>query len=346
MKLIYSGSVKDLYQKDASLFFEYSNRYSIFDWGEMPDEIPYKGEALASMAASFFEYLKTKDISSHYKGIASKTSIEVAAVKVLRPSWQNDSYNYAEYAAKPSGILVPLEVIFRRHLGQGNSLEGRLKKNPAYLADLGLEAIPTAADSFVPPLIEFSTKLESSDRYLTRAEIAAMDILSDEELQNLRLQTQAVALELEKLFASFGVKLWDGKLEFAFGAKDASSGHRTLLLVDSIGPDELRLTYEGLPLSKEFLRQIYAPSTWAASVKAAKELAVTRKTQEWKKICSDELGEVPKKLSAEQIAVSSLLYQALANEVAHAVGRDKPFAADLNLPLWHQKAQALLQRTP
>lgn len=342
MELIYRGSVKDLYKKNDHLVFDYSNRYSIFDWGEMPNEIPHKGEALASMATSFFDYLLKKGIPSHFVAVAGDHSIEVQSVDVHRPQWTEGRYDYSFYKSNPTHCLVPLEVIFRKYLGQGNSLEGRLKKNPSYLSDLGLSEIPTSASSFTPPLIEFSTKLEASDRYLTRQEIQEMTILSDEELQNLRSQTQRVAMELDGLFASFGVKLWDGKLEFGFGDK-AANGLRSLLLVDSIGPDELRLTYEGLPLSKEFLRQIYAPSSWNEAVKKAKELAKERKTQDWKAICREELKQTPKPLTADQISVSSLLYQALANEVAACVGRKKPFSEEYTLKLWHQKAQKVLE---
>jgi len=344
MELIYKGSVKDLYKQSDKLIFKYSNRYSIFDWGEMPDEIPFKGEALASMAASFFEYLAKKGIPSHFVSALGADSIEVKAVNVLRPEWIEGQYDYSIYQDRPTNCLVPLEVIFRKYLGQGNSLEGRLKKNPAYLQDLGLKEIPNSATTFSPPLIEVSTKLETSDRYLTRAEIEEMNVLSDEEFSRLREQTQTVAMELDKLFASFGVKLWDGKLEFAFG-NPGPSGARTLLLVDSIGPDELRLTYEGQPLSKEFLRQLYTNTSWYNAVKKAKELAQERKTQDWKAICRDELKETPKSLTAEQIAVSSLLYQALANEVATLVGRAKPFSAEATLKSWHQKAQAILGKT-
>ncbi|MEK2646408.1 phosphoribosylaminoimidazolesuccinocarboxamide synthase [Bdellovibrio sp. BCCA] len=344
MELIYKGSVKDLYKKESHLVFQYSNRYSIFDWGEMPDEVPYKGEALASMAASFFEYLAKKGIPSHFVSSVAANAIEVQSVNVLRPKWIEGRYDYSIYEDVPTNCLVPLEVIFRKHLGQGNSLEGRLKKNPDYLEDLGLEKIPNGEASFTPPLIEFSTKLESSDRYLTRQEIAEMEILSHEELQNLRTQTQMVAMELDKLFASFGVKLWDGKLEYAFGNK-GPSGARTLLLVDSIGPDELRLTYEGLPLSKEFLRQLYRNTSWSDAVKNAKDLAQERKTQDWKAICVKELSETPKSLSKEQIEVSSLLYQSLANEIAALVGRTKPFSEEFTLKLWHQKAQKVLEKS-
>lgn len=341
MELVYRGSVKDLYKKQNNLVFKYSNRYSVFDWGEMPDDIPYKGEALASMAASFFEYLKKQGISSHYVSKTGADEIEVKAVAVRRPEWKNDHYDYSMYNSELTNCLVPLEVIFRKHLGQGNSLEARLKKNPAYLEDLNLKTMPQGESSFDPPIVEFSTKLETSDRYLTRKEIAALNVVSEAELADLRAQTTTVVAELDKLFSSFGVKLWDGKVEYAFGSQQAK-GQRGLLLVDSIGPDELRLTYEGLPLSKEFLRQIYRDSKWAEAVKKAKDIADERKSQDWKEICVKELGQKPQNLTPEQIEVSSLLYRALANEVAQAVGRELPFSKDMTIKKWHQQALKVL----
>ncbi len=339
--MLYRGSVKDIYKEGDNLLFKYSNRYSVFDWGEMPNEIPQKGEALAALASLFFEYLKEQGISSHYLGRAGKDSILVREVAVLRPHWDNGVYDYSMYSDEPVNCLVPLEVIFRILLGKGNSLEGRLKKNPGYLKELGLSEIPNSSKAQRPPLVECSTKLESSDRYLTRQEIKEMAIIQDLELANMRTLSQDIALHLEKLFASFGVKLWDGKFEFSFGAKN-SEGLRSLMLVDSIGPDELRLTYEEAPLSKEFLRQIYAPTSWYKAVGKAKDIAKERGTNNWKEICSEELHEVPQALSSEQIEVASLLYKSLANEVALAMKRSAPFEKEANLQSWRKKCAFLL----
>ena len=341
MNLIYRGSVKDIYEKGQALVFKYSHRYSVFDWGEMPNEIPQKGEALAIMAGLFFEYLKSKNVHSHFMAQESSDAISVKRVDVIRPLWRNGRYEYTAYATRPQQTLVPLEVIFRFLLGQGNSLEGRLKKNPAYLEDLGLEAIPNSTHRFSPPLVEFSTKLEASDRYLTRAEIESLQVVSHEELARIRALTREVATHLETLFASFGVKLWDGKFEYAFG-QQRPDGNRDLFLVDSIGPDELRLTYDGLPLSKEFLRQIYTKTPWYDAVKKAKEIAHERGTEEWKEICMKELGEKPPALSTEQIETASLLYKSLANEVAMAMGRERPFESTANLKSWSARCASLL----
>ena len=56
------GSVKDLKiiekateNKAGVGQFYYSDRYSVFDWGEMPDAIKDKGKALCMMGAFFFE---------------------------------------------------------------------------------------------------------------------------------------------------------------------------------------------------------------------------------------------------------------------------------------------------
>ena len=48
------GSVKNILgNKDSNeLIFSYSDRYSVFDWGEMPDK-SYKGQYLAAMAYMF-----------------------------------------------------------------------------------------------------------------------------------------------------------------------------------------------------------------------------------------------------------------------------------------------------
>ena len=67
------GSVKDLIilesptkEKAGRGRFVFSDRYSVFDWGEMPDHIDNKGLALCIAAAYFFEKLQEKNIATHY----------------------------------------------------------------------------------------------------------------------------------------------------------------------------------------------------------------------------------------------------------------------------------------
>ncbi len=60
---MYRGSVKDLLGPAKSglietVVFDYTDAFSVFDWGRMPDFLPKKGESLATLAADFFERLE------------------------------------------------------------------------------------------------------------------------------------------------------------------------------------------------------------------------------------------------------------------------------------------------
>lgn len=60
LKPKYDGSVKRVYTSPAAseqLFFEFSDDFSVFDWGKMPDKIENKGRALTILGAYFFERL-------------------------------------------------------------------------------------------------------------------------------------------------------------------------------------------------------------------------------------------------------------------------------------------------
>ncbi|MGB8781199.1 MAG: phosphoribosylaminoimidazolesuccinocarboxamide synthase, partial [Candidatus Bathyarchaeia archaeon] len=52
--------------------FHFSDRYSVFDWGEMPDRIAGKGAALCLMGAYCFERLEEKGIRTHYRGLIAE----------------------------------------------------------------------------------------------------------------------------------------------------------------------------------------------------------------------------------------------------------------------------------
>lgn len=58
LQLLYQGSVKRVFAapgKQTRLWFEFSDDYSVFDWGKMPDTIVNKGRALTVLGAHFFD---------------------------------------------------------------------------------------------------------------------------------------------------------------------------------------------------------------------------------------------------------------------------------------------------
>src|SRR4030066_1047515 len=65
--------------------FHFSDRYSVFDWGEMPDKIEGKGAALCLMGAYCFEKLEEKNIKTHYRGLVDKDGKTVTLNQLKHP---------------------------------------------------------------------------------------------------------------------------------------------------------------------------------------------------------------------------------------------------------------------
>ncbi len=341
-KLLYRGSVKDIYEDPENperLLFKFSDRYSVFDWGEMPDLIEGKGQTLAEMGLFFFEWLSSgetwKNWKPHYnlkkselavletlkgqglknhslgKHPCDRDSFYVKKVNVPKVPFDDGRYDYSSYQLRPENTLVPLEVIFRFGLPSGSSLFERLEDED-YRRELGLHHIPKEGESFNRPLIEFSTKLETTDRYIKYEEAQRISGLSDREFSELYAHNIILACRLKDLFFESGIELWDGKFEWAFGQDHEGRGFE---LVDSIGPDELRLMKEGQKLSKEFLRGFYRQSEWLKAVKLAKEDARRLGIKEWHPIVKDKYKEAPKQLDKCFYKAAHALYPALLREL-------------------------------
>lgn len=364
--LIHKGSVKDVYETEGGVVFDFSDRYSIYDWGKMPDLIEKKGVSLSLTGMAFFDWLskasswknivvpentlyrasameqvkhlQNKGFKHHALNLVDSegnkklagsltNSFLVQQVEVLKPEFENGKYDYSFYETAPTNALVPLEVIFRFGIPQGSSMLRRAS-NEKYIERLGLKADEISDGCrFTFPVIEFSTKLEHRDRYITYEEAQKIAGLHDDEFRLILNRTQLLALKIKEFFANLNIELWDGKFEFAFvPSQDLKT--RDIMLVDSIGPDELRLTYEGTQLSKEVLRQIYQANNpkWIKALDQSKKLAKERKTREWKKICLEELKEKPQNLSPDQAKAVSLMYQSLCNAIALESWKKEPFS--------------------
>ncbi len=356
--LAYSGSVKDIYGPDQEgyLYFRFSDRYSIFDWGEMPDQLPDKGNALAVMGDLFFRVLKEQGIHSHCEGLLSDDrkrlmpgsvtkNLMVRAVPVTRPEEQSVkgklSYDYSFYESRPEDGLVPLEVIFRFGVPQGSSLLKRLSESSSYAATADLKA----GDWLPEPIVEFSTKLEPSDRILSASEAMAMAGLNEVEFESLKTQALDGAKVLALIFREMNLELWDGKLEFAFQAGRTKEA-RDFLLVDSIGPDELRLLNNGIQISKEYLRQVYTGSPWELALREAKKLAAERGVADWKQICQEELGQSPEPLPKEVVDAMADMYRAMANELAIVADSERPFPNTQSLEFMIKALKQLKESNP
>lgn len=351
--ILYEGSVKNVrgVKGQSPYIFEFSDCYSIFDWGQMPDVLKDKGKALAFMAGFFFDFLgkvenwqiwnvlpvfkdnallqelKKHGAAHHALGLQGDTLLAVKPVQVIKPSPSTQdgvlTWDYSGYRAQPENTLVPLEVIFRFGVPEGSSLLKRTN-NKGYCDEIGLTVTPKTGDVFEVPVVEFSTKLENGDRYLSYSDARNIAGLSDTEFADLKTLTQLVALRLKDCFQDIGVELWDGKFEFAFTT--LQNGKRGFMLVDSIGPDELRLIKNNVHLSKEILRGYYSQTAWRAGIETAKETAHKRGEENWKRICTDELKLAPLPLDVAAKEQVEMVYKGIANALSLKFSNRSVFA--------------------
>jgi phosphoribosylaminoimidazole-succinocarboxamide synthase len=316
------GSVKDLAVIERPIDsrpgrgqFVFSDRYSVFDWGEMPDHIEGKGMALCLTTACFFERLEEMGIGSHYlglreshevKGLAQlespQSSMEIKLLRVLEPQVKDGTYDYSIYRKERVNFLIPLEIIYRNSLPEGSSVFNRLKAGSIKLEDLGLSQMPSPGQILDKPLIDVSTKLEASDRYLGWEEAREIAGLDWDELEKVKKITLVVDEFISREVGRVGLANEDGKIELGFDEK------RNLILLDAVGTlDECRFTFESMPVSKEIARIFYRTTPWYQEVEEAKR----KDKLNWKALVRDAPPNLPPKLRD----LISQLYKASCNEI-------------------------------
>ncbi|MBN19983.1 MAG: hypothetical protein CL678_01760 [Bdellovibrionaceae bacterium] len=368
MNPLYQGSVKRVYgparvNEQPAFVFEFSDRYSIFDWGQMPDSISGKGRALSEIGALLFEelgeasawqaYFKSPQALSLRKGaslfsgefsrkvnewgeclqssgcrhhflgrvkevpqtenesllvVDEETGcIAVQPIQVMSPEIvsvaDRQFVNYAHSLKSTSTRLIPLEVIFRYGLTDGSSfLESA--QTSGYTDSIVFSSQSNLSGPWDFPVIEMTTKLETIDRKLLLGEAMQISGLTGEQMNALVIQTAWISSWLKWRFAQKGIELIDGKLEWAI------QENGELMLVDSIGPDELRLVKNGKGLSKQFLRNYYLQSSWYQELSALKK-KYPHDRMRWKKETQSQPSSLPK----DWKDVAERMYQFLKTEL-------------------------------
>ena len=285
--------------------FVFTDDYSVFDWGKMPDQIPDKGASLCTMGAFNFELLEDAGVPTHYRGVVSAAGGEddvraleaaldagsppremaIALTRVPDLPFEDGSYDYdAYFSAVGSHYLVPLEIVFRNRVPVGSSLRSRADPEDF---GLSLSSWPDEPVDLPEAVVEFSTKYEEQDRYLSRAEaerIAGPAALADLE---------AVAREVNRLVteraAEAGLTHQDGKIECLYADGEVRVG-------DVVGTfDENRFASDGQQVSKEVIRQYHKRTQpeWVEAVSAAKRRATEEGVADWKRLCDRRPDPLP-----------------------------------------------------
>jgi phosphoribosylaminoimidazole-succinocarboxamide synthase len=303
--------------------FVFTDDYSVFDWGTMPDQIPNKGASLCTMGAFNFELLESEGVPTHYRGVVvdgdeqsldatlsaghRPTEMAIDLTQVPDLTFADGRYDYEHYHDEAGeNYLIPLEIVFRNRVPVGSSL--RRRTDPA---DHGLDltAWPDEPVTLDDSVVEFSTKYEKQDRYLSRAEadeIAGLAALDD--LESVARDVNRIVTERAE---QAGLTHQDGKIECLYYEGE-------IRVADVVGTfDENRFSFEGQQLSKEVLRQYHKRTQpeWVEAVSEAKSEATEAGEADWKSRC----GQEPEPLSADVITTAQQMYEAGTNAY---VGRD------------------------
>ncbi|PSP85848.1 phosphoribosylaminoimidazolesuccinocarboxamide synthase [Halobacteriales archaeon QS_6_64_34] len=299
--------------------FAFTDDYSVFDWGKMPDEIPDKGASLCTMGAYNFQLLEENHVPTHYEGVRTESDgpvldlgealaadsppqeMVISLTQVPNLPEAGGEYDYDAYHAEAGeNYLIPLEIVFRNRVGTGSSL--RRRTDPA---DHGLDFTewPDRVVELAEPIVEFSTKYEEQDRYLDRAE--AERIAGTASLDRLEELALAVDHLVTDAAAEADLVHEDGKIECLYH----DGGIRVADVVGTF--DENRFSYDGQQVSKEVIRQYHKRTQpdWVEAVSAAKERATDEGVADWKSLCDQS----PAPLDDDVLGVARDLYCAGTN---------------------------------
>jgi len=290
----YKGKVRDVYTlKDKYLAMVVSDRISAFDV-VLPRPVPYKGQVLNQIAAHFLE--ATKDIV---------------------PNWVLDAQSLPNVTLGLKCQPFSVEMVIRGNLA-GHAWR-TYKSGARSLCGVSLPEGMKENDFFPEPIITPSTKaMEGHDEDISREEIIAQGLVSEEDYRQIEQYTRAVFERGRQMAAAQGLILVDTKYEFG------KIGD-TIYLIDEIHtPDSSRYFYkEGYEerqqagekqkqLSKEFVREWLMDNGFQG--KEGQQMPVM--TDEFVQHVSDRYIELFEKVTGHRFEKQDISEAAIENKLA------------------------------
>lgn len=265
MKLLHQGKVKNVYEVDEhTLEFEFSNRVSVFD-KIIPSDIPFKGETLCRTSAYWFNACQAAGIPTHFLKTTGPDKMQVKRVQVI--------HDYSKIDSNTTNYLIPLEVIVR-YFAYG-SLFDRLQDGSVNSEDLGF---PTGhavkkGEPLPEPFFEVTTKLEETDRPLSKQEAIQISGLTMHEWNDLKDAALKIDGHINAHVKKRGLIHVDGKKEFALDE------NREIMVVDTFGTADEDRFWDAeefkkgnyVEKSKEFVRRHYRETGYHNVLYAARK---------------------------------------------------------------------------
>lgn len=284
--LIFKEATKDSFGQGV---FEFLDYFSIFDWGRfLADPIKGKGIAMSAVAKKYFELLKKEGIKTHYQGIISQNKIKIALVNIPEP-YKNVPLGLGNY-------LLPIEIIFRIYTHPESSDLKKIKEGKRTYQEFGYEEMPKANKKLPRVKISYATKLEVTDRVLTKEEARILAGLAEKEMDQL----EKLALKVNEIITNHSQKVglihYDGKIEVA---KIKKGDFMVVDVVGTLDEDRFMMKINGdqyVDVSKQFIRNWYLACGWKKEVEKAKKKAEEENIKDWKIFCNQP-PKLPEKIS-------------------------------------------------
>ena len=224
MKLVYTGKTKDVFALENGNYLlkfkdDCTGKDGVFDPGENSVGLTIEGvgDVNLRMSIYFFEKINAAGIKTHYVSAdLANTTMEVLPAKVFGKG---------------------LEVICRqRAVGSFIRRYGALIESGAKL----------------PSYVETTLKDdEKGDPLITKDALVAIGVMTEEQYEDLKAQTQAITKIVADDLAEKGLELYDIKFEFGY-APDGS-----VMLIDEVASGNMRVYKDGEYIDPMTLNKLF-----------------------------------------------------------------------------------------
>ena len=223
-KLVYTGKTKNVYALDNGNYLlkfkdDCTGKDGVFDPGENSVGLTIEGvgDVNLRMSIYFFEKINAAGIKTHYVSADLKeTTMEVLPAKVFGKG---------------------LEVICRR------------KAVGSFIRRYGA-LIESGAD--LPSYVETTLKDdEKGDPLITKDALVAIGVMTAEQYDSLKAQTQAITKIVADDMAEKGLDLYDIKFEFGYDADG------NVMLIDEVASGNMRVYKDGAYIDPMTLNKLF-----------------------------------------------------------------------------------------
>ena len=224
LKLLYTGKTKNVYAlENGNCLLKFKDdctgKDGVFDPGENAVGLTIEGvgDVNLRMSIYFFEKINAAGIKTHYVSAdLANTTMEVLPAKVFGQG---------------------LEVICRRRaVGSFIRRYGALIESGAKL----------------PSYVETTLKDDAKgDPLITKDALVAIGVMTDEQYEDLKAQTQAITKIVADDLAAKGMELYDIKFEFGYDPQG------NVMLIDEVASGNMRVYKDGQYIDPMTLNKLF-----------------------------------------------------------------------------------------